>query len=114
METDNGAGSVINSRQFNLLPRELPELVRRLLLSAQQQQPFIEAYNRNNKYQRYSAVGKRSEGDSSLSQSSVNDEHVSSLEKRSTDMSPTDLEGKMNDSFNKQQRVSKVTEKMFR
>lgn len=37
VETDNGAGSVFNARKFSLLPREIPELVRRLINSAQSQ-----------------------------------------------------------------------------
>ena len=55
VETDNGAGSILNAKRFSLMPREVPDLVKRLLMSAQQPQatglgvdaafPFLENFH---------------------------------------------------------------------
>ena len=88
------------------MPRELPELVRRLLFAAQQQnqrqqQPAFQTFN--NKYHRFSIMNKRSESDSSL-ESSLDGGHESSVEKRNARLPTSDLETKINDSFNKRQQ----------
>jgi hypothetical protein len=98
----------VNSKQFSLLPRELPELIRRLLFTAQQQsqrqqQPFLQNFNQNNKYHRYSMINKRSESDSSL-ESSLDGGHETNLEKRSISLPTGGLETKINESFDKQQQ----------
>ena len=51
METDNGAGSILNARRFSLMPREVPDLVKSLLMSTQQRStspntfPFMENFH---------------------------------------------------------------------
>lgn len=51
VESDTGAGPTLDSRRFSLLPRELPDLVRRMIDSPVtarynplQQQPLLQAY----------------------------------------------------------------------
>ena len=51
VETDNGAGSILNARRFSLMPREVPDLVKSLLMSTQPRTmspstfPFMENFH---------------------------------------------------------------------
>ncbi|CAF1028254.1 unnamed protein product [Brachionus calyciflorus] len=83
VETDNGAGSLLNSKQFSILPREIPELIKRLIVNVQAQNQANQAVLMNN-LQRGSILKKR--GDDDL-KSSFSDE--SNLEKRDDEIEMT-------------------------
>ena len=95
VETENGAGSVINARRFSLVPRELPELVRRLLASAEQQSTLERTPQTNRNYGTgfggLAALKKKRQDESYSSLLKLGDEsNLNRLKKREVDTDELD------------------------